>query len=245
MGVTALTSSPAAGLRARLGGLADLLAAERAARRLVETTDDPTAWAALAAACSALGDDDGATDCLLHAGLGGSGDALVELARQAVAGGRLDQGIELAWRASEQGSLVGQGLAAAWTWQADADPDLEDDLREAAPLVAEARRALAELLLADGRVRAAKAELRRGGLAGDATCFVRLGDVLADREHDLTGAIRAYERAIHLGSPTAHHNLGLVLAQLGRHEDAARELELAWHTGCRMAGPRRVGDSGG
>ncbi|GAB7191513.1 hypothetical protein NUM3379_22210 [Kineococcus sp. NUM-3379] len=128
-------------------------------------------------------------------------------------------------RAAGAGLRRAAGVLAAWRWNASPDPAsapaLEADLRAGAAGDGLVRAALADLLLATGRVAAARAELELGAKLGQRECWLPLGNLLADGPPDTgTGvdedaAQDAYRAGIAAGDDNCHHNLGVLLLRRG------------------------------
>ena len=124
------------------------------------------------------------------------------------------------------------------------------------PGYARPARALAELLRRDGQTQQAIELLRRTlSRRADAEALVALGDLLA-KAKQVAPAIDAMNRALELQPDlfNAHHQLGIILQQIGKREDAVRHLkdavrlnpsdaEAHLHLGIVLAGLERFAQS--
>lgn len=133
------------------------------------------------------------------------------------------------------GSPQADAVAAAWVWWRSHDPSLEDRLRAGADRYPDARSALAALLRESGRVDEAVTVLQRGVVAGERESYLPLANVYADELDDPVTAEATYRAGIAAGDHWCHHNLGLLLAELGRREEAVAEFRLGAAAGDPLA----------
>lgn len=133
------------------------------------------------------------------------------------------------------GSKQADAVAAAWVWWRTHDPSLEDRLRTGADRFPDTRSALAALLRESGRVDEAVTVLQRGVVVGERESYLPLANLYADELEDPVTAEATYRAGIAAGDHWCHHNLGLLLEQLGRHEEALAEFRLGAAAGDPLA----------
>ncbi len=166
----------------------------------------------------------------------GSPQALFGLASVRMRQGHLDEAVALYERSIQvgRGSFAGTanfniGSIHYAAGRLDQARQAFERSLAADPGYARPARALAELLRRNGQTQQAIALLRRTlARRVDAEALVALGDLLA-KTKQIEAAIDAMNRALELQPNlfNAHHQLGIVLQQIGRREEAARSLEQA------------------
>lgn len=148
---------------------------------------------------------------------------------------RRDDALATAERAAAGGNATAAAVVACWRWCTSWDPALEDDLRAGAELFPSARGDLAQLLIRSGRVEEGRAVLERGMLLDEVESMLPLGNLYADVLADPVAAEAAYRAGAALGDAHAHHNLAILLDDLGDTEGALEHFRLAAAGGDTLA----------
>ena len=137
--------------------------------------------------------------------------------------------------AADGGSLVAAATLACWRWDETRDPALEPALRAGAPHYEHARTSLAALLRATDRVEEARALLEEGVLHGEVSGWLPLGNLYRDELDDDIGAAAAYRAGIEGGDLHSHHNLGVLLLEVGDIDGAIEHFSIAAAGGDELA----------
>lgn len=172
----------------------------------------------------------------------GDGKAALELAFRAHAVGLLDRAIELAKRAEGLGDGHARAIRACWTWDATHDPGLEPELRAAVELFPAARVDLAELLAGSARTNEAADLLRTGARNGEVESYIALANLLWDHYGDLQGAEEYFRLGATAGDVHCYYNLGLLLEEQGRLEEARSAFQEGADSGDPLAIQHLLGD---
>ncbi|MEJ5867670.1 tetratricopeptide repeat protein [Pseudokineococcus sp. 5B2Z-1] len=217
-------------LRAQ-GRLTDAVKAYQRALAAGETD----AWLNLGACLDDLGDLVAAMDAYRGAAAAGDLTGYVQLAHLLREHDEGELAVEALSTAAEEGSDLAAAVLACWEWDRTLDPTLELRLRAGAEHYSSARADLADLLRSTGRPEEARAELERGCAAGQRDCWLPLGNHLADHAGDPVAAEAAYRAGIDAGDSNCHHNLAILLLDLGRTHDAITHLRAGADAGDALA----------
>lgn len=147
----------------------------------------------------------------------------------------LQQAVAVLTTAADQGSDLAAAVLASWEWHQTLDPALEPRLRAGAEHHGPTRADLADLLRSTGRPEEARTELERGCAAGQSDCWLPLGNHLADHAHDPIAAEAAYRAGLDAGDANCHHNLGVLLLEFTRIDEAIEHLRAGADAGDALA----------
>lgn len=196
---------------------------------------DSEAWVNLGWVLHELGDLAGEIRAFQSAEMAGGSGGPLGLAFALREQGDRDAALAAAQRSAAAGNETGAAVVACWQWCTSFDPGLEPALRAGADHFPAARADLADLLITTGRVEEARQVLEHGMSLGEGESMLPLGNLYADVLHDEDAARRAYLAGAALGDAHAHHNLAVLLEEIGDPAGAERHYRAAIEGGDSLA----------